>query len=155
MHLSGYSHRDLKPENILFDENFDLKLADFGFSKRIQGDNKDGLLHTKLGSPGYQAPEILYATEKGEYEYRGEQVDLFAAAIILFIMRAGRPPFQEATKEDDFYRHIYQGNLDVFWQQHEVDFPADYFTPSFKDLITQMLQFNPSHRPQMTEVIAH
>jgi len=29
---SGLSHRDIKPENVLFDENWNVKLIDFGFS---------------------------------------------------------------------------------------------------------------------------
>lgn len=33
MHSKGISHRDLKPSNLLFDENYHLKLCDFGCSK--------------------------------------------------------------------------------------------------------------------------
>lgn len=30
MHNNGYAHLDIKPQNILLDENFNVKLADFG-----------------------------------------------------------------------------------------------------------------------------
>jgi len=84
MHKMGYSHRDLKPENLLFDHNMNLKIADFGFAKALEGKNKSGVLRTNLGSRGYKAPEI-----EMKYPYNGATTDIFACGVILFIMKAG------------------------------------------------------------------
>ena len=35
VHSRGVSHRDLKPENIMLDDNFNVKIADFGFAAPI------------------------------------------------------------------------------------------------------------------------
>jgi serine/threonine protein kinase len=48
----------LKPENLLLDENFDLKIADFGFAGPMAGRDGSGLLNTRLGTHNYMAPEI-------------------------------------------------------------------------------------------------
>jgi serine/threonine protein kinase len=50
VHENGVTHRDLKMENILFDEVYNLKIIDFGFSKDSIGENGDYVLYTKLGS---------------------------------------------------------------------------------------------------------
>ena len=55
MHASGLCHRDIKCENILLDDNFIIKIADFGYSAAISGkipDIKKGELFSVLGTKG-------------------------------------------------------------------------------------------------------
>jgi len=59
IHSKGQAHRDLKPENILIDDQFDIRIADFGFAAPIEGRDGSGVLNTSLGTPSYMAPEIL------------------------------------------------------------------------------------------------
>lgn len=87
LHGLGTAHRDLKLENILLDENGDVKLADFGFAKIA---SKDAVLQTMCGSPDYAAPELFL-----RQAYVGPEVDLWAAGVILFVMRTGYLAFND------------------------------------------------------------
>jgi serine/threonine protein kinase len=58
IHQKGVTHRDLKPENILMDENYNIKIADFGFAAPLLGKDQSGTLKTRLGTESYMAPEI-------------------------------------------------------------------------------------------------
>lgn len=87
-HTRGIAHRDLKPENILLDKNYDTKLIDFGFATPLEGRTGSGISYTLVGTPGYMAPEIVLGKP-----YQAPVVDLFATAVITFILFTGFPPF--------------------------------------------------------------
>ena len=59
LHCKGFSHRDLKPENILLDQNFNVKLVDFGFALQLEGRDGSGFMNSYVGTPAYMAPELL------------------------------------------------------------------------------------------------
>ena len=56
IHAAGFCHRDIKPENMLLDDNFDLKITDFGFSTPCYSGNSQIKLKDILGTTGYMAP---------------------------------------------------------------------------------------------------
>ena len=91
-HKEGVTHRDLKPENIMLDMEFNTKIIDFGLAAPVQGRDVSGYLKTALGNFGYMAPEIHLGRK-----YKGEQVDVFALGVILFVMFSKHPPFNAAT----------------------------------------------------------
>lgn len=87
--------------------------------------------------------------------YTGEGVDIFAAAIILFIMVSQRPPFASADpKSDPHYKLLAAGRSDIFWEAHNVAQVGGY-SPEFRDLFTNIMQLNPYHRLNLEEILKH
>jgi len=119
----------------LLDKNFNAKIADFGFAAPVEGRDGSGFLHTVLGTQSYMAPEIT-----SRQPYQGPVVDLFALGIILFILYSGHPPFAMAEARDPHYKLLATNRADLFWKTHSGRKPEGFFSDSFKDLITNMLQ---------------
>ncbi|XP_062094739.1 CBL-interacting serine/threonine-protein kinase 14 [Humulus lupulus] len=136
-HSRGVFHRDLKPENLLLDENWELKVSDFGLSAVSDSTQPDGLLHTLCGTPAYVAPEIL--SKKG---YDGAKVDVWTCGVILFVLTSGYLPFNDANLMV-MYRKIYKG---------EFRYPK-WTSPELKRFISRLLDINPKTRITVDEIV--
>ena len=108
LHSHGYAHRDLKPENILLAKDYIIKVTDFGFACSLKGKDQKGILHTKVGTQGYMAPEVY------KQSYVGTQADIFSAGVIPFIMHAGTASFEKANSSDPYFQLIAAKNYNLF-----------------------------------------
>ncbi len=90
------------------DDNYNLKLADFGFATQIKASkNKTG-----LGTERYMSAELLY-----KKAYDAKKVDIFAMGVIFFVFFSGHPPFHHGRLEDNYYRALIKFP-NKFWEFH-------------------------------------
>ncbi|KAG2623556.1 calcium-dependent protein kinase 29-like [Panicum virgatum] len=140
-HKHGVMHRDLKPENFLYantSENSPLKVIDFGLSVCFKPGDR---FREIVGSPYYMAPEVL----KRNY---GQEIDIWSAGVILYILLCGVPPFWAETDEG-IAQAIIRSNLDFSRE------PWPKVSENAKDLVRKMLDPSAYSRLTAQQVLEH
>ena len=137
VHNLSCVHRDLKLENILLDKNENVKLCDFGFTRKYEG--KSSYLQTFCGTVCYSAPEML----KGE-KYAGEKVDVWSLGIILYALLTGELPFDD---DDDMNtKHKILSSEPLY---------PETIPPDARSLISQLLSKRPLLRPGIADILTN
>lgn len=83
-HSREVIHRDLKPENLMVDENGQLRLLDFGFSRNALRNTFETMDDAVAGTPAYMAPEHLMCQTT-------PASDQYSLGLIAYEMLTGRP----------------------------------------------------------------
>lgn len=126
LHGKSVVYRDLTPEKVMVDEDGYPKLVDFAQAKVIEGRT-----FTIVGTPHYQAPEVLLG--KGY----GFPADYWSLGIILFELMSGRLPFgDEENNPVAIYNAVTRDKL---------QFPS-FFTEESKECLSLLLDRNPAVR---------
>lgn len=95
MYTNKIMHRDLKTENILIKytnaskSEFDIKLADYGFSTIA----KNNIAYTEVGTPLAMAPEVLNGQEYTN------KADLWSVGVIIYYLVFKKYPFMGRNKQ--------------------------------------------------------
>ncbi|XP_046385033.1 phosphorylase b kinase gamma catalytic chain, skeletal muscle/heart isoform isoform X2 [Ischnura elegans] len=145
VHNMGIVHRDLKPENILLDDNLNVKLTDFGFARVVKPVEK---LFEICGTPGYFAPELLYAAMYDNSEGYDQAVDLWACGVVMYTLLVGCPPFWH-RKQMVMLRNIMEGKYSFTSPEW------DDITEAPKDLIRKLLVVDPRQRISVADALTH
>lgn len=131
IHRNNVIHRDLKPANIMFRGDDSLALADFGISKRLDGQNELTAAGHILGTPHYMSPE------QGEGGIIDARSDLYSAGVLFYELLTNAKPFSAETPSALIYQHVHADIPDL---KDELK--------KYQPLLDKMLAKNPDDRYQ-------
>ena len=90
LHSNNIVHRDIKDENIVINENFQIKLIDFGSATYVVQGKK---FATFCGTIDYCSPDVLLGNK-----YYGPELDCWTCGIALYTLVFSENPFFDAEE---------------------------------------------------------
>ncbi|GAW79020.1 protein kinase [Plasmodium gonderi] len=137
--VKGIVHRDLKTSNFLFDEEYNIKICDFGKTRKLSKDGKI-ILEDNGGSPRYMAPECFI-----EGNSIDEKSDIWGLACCLIEIFASQIPFQHIKQKEDVV-------IEILVNKQKPNIP-NCFHPKLYELLEKSFSTNPEERPSCSEYL--
>jgi serine/threonine protein kinase len=138
LHSKNIVYRDIKPENLLLDNDYNIKLCDYGWATYF---TPGKFLTVYCGTPEYVSPEVIK-----KYPYN-EKVDIWGLGVLIFELVFGYAPFSSTFNEERF-NNIKAGKIN--WPK---DLGDEY--KDLKDLIEKILRVDPKERISLDEIENH
>jgi serine/threonine protein kinase len=133
-------HRDVKGANLLMTSEGEVKLVDFGISRKFDG-NRNCKTTTIVGTPYWMAPEVITGRP---YSY---PVDIWSVGITAVELAEGSPPWAEFPASTAMVQITVRG------------FPGyrfpDHHSVEFTDFVSRCVERNPADRASPSELLQH
>ncbi|CAN4121797.1 unnamed protein product [Withania somnifera] len=141
LHASGIIHRDLKSNNILLDQNFCVKVGDFGLS-RLNLTDISHISTAPQGTPGNVDPKYHEC-----YQFT-DKSDVYSFGVVLIELISSMPAV-------DFSRHNEEINLSNYAINRILSLMQKVrrMTTSVAEISFRCLQHDKDIRPTMVEVL--
>ncbi|XP_029633672.1 eukaryotic translation initiation factor 2-alpha kinase 1-like isoform X2 [Octopus sinensis] len=146
IHSRGIIHRDIKPANIFLQENFSVKIGDFGLAKRSYSSDSDVSkenfvsLSVGVGTSTYSAPEQLnssnYDTKSDIYSLGLIVYELYYSFATMFERSDLFHVLKENSKIDDFVIQNFPDQAELIKKMTKKD-PAERLTA--QNILSQYL----------------
>jgi len=149
-HDAGICHRDVSLENFLVtsDRN-SVVLIDFGLSTEMKEQSFSVENHGPIGKVKYMAPELIMS--KAPQYVDGRKLDIWSLGVTLFMLITKTEPFRMSLKVDErFNTIVLKKGMNRTFQSLGVS-----VSPSLIDLLEQMLNLEPPHRPTADDILSH
>ena len=156
-HDNNICHLDIKTRNFVFDEDFNVKIIDFGESEKIIRDS-DGNIKQLKGSKGtkiYKCPQMW-----ANLPYNGIKADIFSLGVVLYRLVTKGQNFTSSLKSRQMCpyslicgiekeKNEREKNSEKFWSKMEEKGDIKKpLTKEFKELCEKMLAFDEKDRPE-------